>query len=228
MALQILVVDDERVICNMIATYLEKNGRFKVEIAETVEAAKEILHSSPIDVVITDKNMPDPEGGLEGGISLLKYVKSTFPVIEVIMITGYGTIESAIEAMKLGAFDFISKPFSQQAIKDKIDRIAEYKSFLNPDNIFQIYKGLHNDVMDLLEKRSQISGDQCQAMLRSIETRIDHFFKAQKDWERVIIGQREALARIGAYVEQLREIADYEGDAGKLLDAITQEANRRI
>lgn len=102
--IRILVVEDEEIIRMMFQQSFENWG-FKVEVAENGKDALEKCQSSNFHIVITDLNMP-----VMNGMELLKRIKARWPFIEVIVITGFATIESAIEAMKLGAYDFILKP----------------------------------------------------------------------------------------------------------------------
>jgi signal transduction histidine kinase len=97
-------VEDEEIIRLMFQQTFESWG-FKVDVAENGKDALEMCHQKKYQIVVTDLNMP-----VMDGMELLKRLKSKWPNIEVIVITGYATIESAIEAMKLGAYDFILKP----------------------------------------------------------------------------------------------------------------------
>ena len=101
---KILVVEDEEIIRLMFQQTFESWG-FKVDVAENGKDALEMCHQKKYQIVVTDLNMP-----VMDGMELLKRLKSKWPNIEVMVITGYATIESAIEAMKLGAYDFILKP----------------------------------------------------------------------------------------------------------------------
>lgn len=100
----ILLVEDEEIIRLMFQQTFESWG-FKVDVAENGKDALEMCHQKKYQIVVTDLNMP-----VMDGMELLKRLKSKWPNIEVMVITGYATIESAIEAMKLGAYDFILKP----------------------------------------------------------------------------------------------------------------------
>ena len=100
----ILLVEDEEIIRLMFQQTFESWG-FKVDVADNGKDALEMCHQKKYQIVVTDLNMP-----VMDGMELLKRLKSKWPNIEVMVITGYATIESAIEAMKLGAYDFILKP----------------------------------------------------------------------------------------------------------------------
>jgi len=107
---KILVVDDETLVRDVIAGYLAKVG-FNVDRCSTVEEALSALEKEEYAIVVTDKNMLVNEDDEEGGMLLLAHIKKHFPNTEVIMVTGYATVETAIQAMRMGAFDYVVKPF---------------------------------------------------------------------------------------------------------------------
>src|SRR5688500_8205403 len=103
----VLVVDDEANILEALQKVLSKEG-FEVLTAGNGRQALEILRRQPVRVMITDLRMP----GMTGD-DLLKAAKAITPEVEIIVMTAYGTIENAVEAMKLGAYDFVSKPLKR-------------------------------------------------------------------------------------------------------------------
>src|SRR5437867_626663 len=102
---QVLVVDDEEVLRQAIVEALELDG-FDVHAAATAEEALETLSQNVYDVLITDHNLPG-----KPGVELLEETLGRFPETIVIVITGYGTIETAVQAIKKGAYDYVKKPF---------------------------------------------------------------------------------------------------------------------
>ena len=121
MKAKILVVDDDPQICDFLTTFLEKNG-YETDTADSAQSAISRLQTRKYDIILTDKNMPGGSGDTEAGMVLLKYVKKNVPASEVIMITGFATIETAIEAMKEGAYDFIPKPFEPDQLRIVVNR----------------------------------------------------------------------------------------------------------
>ncbi len=101
----ILVVDDEAPLREGISSYLSQEG-FEIQQASTGEEALSLLKETPFDILITDMKLP----GIDGN-TVLQEALSIYPDLIGIIITGYGTVESAVRAMKSGAFDYISKPF---------------------------------------------------------------------------------------------------------------------
>jgi DNA-binding NtrC family response regulator len=101
---KVLLVDDEKDFIEMLSLRLEEVGE-KITVAYSGQEALDALEKDDIDVVILDIKMP----GMDG-IEVLREIKKKFPMVEVIMLTGHGSTETAVEGMKLGAFDYLMKP----------------------------------------------------------------------------------------------------------------------
>lgn len=110
----ILLVDDEKDFVEILAMRFEAEGD-KVIPAYDGQMCLDILEDEPIDVVILDIKMP----GMDG-IHTLRKIKIIHPLVEVILLTGHGTTETAIEGMKLGAFDYLLKPADFDELKEKL------------------------------------------------------------------------------------------------------------
>ena len=107
---RILVVDDEEGLRDFVAEVLEEEGHSTVR-AEDGQTAAASLAKANFDLMITDLRMP---GALDG-MALLRKARAEQPDMEVIVLTAYGTVETAVEAMKLGAFDYLTKPIGSPA-----------------------------------------------------------------------------------------------------------------
>ena len=112
---KVLIVDDERDFVQMFSLRLQSQGE-KVSSAYSGKEALEVLARVPIDVVILDIRMP-----VMDGIDTLKQIKITYPLVEVILLTGHGSKQTAVEGMKLGAFDYLLKPADFDALTMKLD-----------------------------------------------------------------------------------------------------------
>ncbi|MGB3092371.1 MAG: sigma-54 dependent transcriptional regulator [Candidatus Zixiibacteriota bacterium] len=121
---RILVVDDEEIVLKSCRKILEGGGH-EVLTVLSGQGAFDILEKEPIDIVITDIKMP----GIDG-IQVLERVKEKYPDIAVIMITGYSTVQSAVQAMKLGAFEYIPKPFTPDEVLIVVEKALEKKSLI--------------------------------------------------------------------------------------------------
>ncbi len=113
---RILLVDDEKDFVEMLMLRLEEIGEKVVPAYSGLEGLEK-LNQMEFDVVILDIKMP----GMDG-IETLREIKKRYPLVEVIMLTGHGTIESAVEGMKLGAFDFLFKPADFDDLTDKVNK----------------------------------------------------------------------------------------------------------
>ncbi len=120
----VLLVDDEKSVRSTLSVFLQKSG-YKVAEAANGEDATEKLKQRSYDLVITDLKMK-PMGGLE----VLQVVKKINPLTEVVVMTAYGTVESGVEAMKLGAYDYIQKPFDKDEFLIVVSKALERKELL--------------------------------------------------------------------------------------------------
>lgn len=118
---KILFIDDDRQILTIVEQYLGRFG-FNIITESSGLQAIEMVRNDFFAIVITDLIMPEI-----GGMEVLKKIKASSPETEVIVASGYGTIETAIEAMKLGSYDFLQKPFNFDRFRILIERIIEKK-----------------------------------------------------------------------------------------------------
>lgn len=159
---KILIVDDEESIREFLEIMLRKEG-YEVMVAEDGEAAKDVLSKKSFDMVISDLQMPKVNG-----LELLKSVRADYPDTVFLMITAFGTTESAVEAMKLGAYDYITKPFKIDEVRLNIANALRSKNLeienkvlkkeLNKEYSFQSLVGnsdsMHR-IFDLIKRVSQ-------------------------------------------------------------------------
>jgi two-component system response regulator PilR (NtrC family) len=125
---RILIVDDEKGMREFLSIMLKKEG-YDCAAYSSGEAALEHFKSSPSGLAIVDLKMP----GM-GGLKLLKELKELNPEVSVIVVTAYASVDSAVEAMKLGAYDYFTKPFNVEDIKVHIKRALDWKK-LEKENI---------------------------------------------------------------------------------------------
>lgn len=122
MAAKILLVDDEKEFVETLAERLAARD-FEVSTALDGDEGIKRLREREIDVVILDVLMPGKDG-----IQTLQEIKQIKPILEVIMLTGHGTIETAIQGMRLGAYDYLMKPTDMAELVDKINKAAGRKA----------------------------------------------------------------------------------------------------
>ena len=150
---EVLFVDDDRRILSVVEEYLSCQG-YRVTVDDSGPKAFESVKNKDFDVVFTDLKMP----GLSG-LELLSAIKEQHSETEVVVVTGYGTVESAVDALKLGSYDYLQKPIKLEQLKKLIDGIMEKKK-LQEENI-SLKKRLkeryrHDDLVGVSLKMQQI------------------------------------------------------------------------
>ncbi|HUT53032.1 MAG TPA: response regulator [bacterium] len=119
--IRLLMVDDEEIFLSSTRTLLERRG-LTVSTAGSGTDALQVLDERPIDVVVLDVRMP----GMDG-VETLRKIKQRHPLVEVIMLTGHATVDSAVEGLKLGAFDYLMKPWDLPDFLDKVEQARRKK-----------------------------------------------------------------------------------------------------
>src|SRR5215470_273051 len=114
----VLIVDDEQSVRETCATVASQSGMNPIAVA-TAEEAFEVLEHSDVDILLTDLKLPRTTG-----VELLKLVRDLHPEIAVVVLTQYGTIDSAVEVTRLGAMDYVTKPFRIEELRSRLDRVA--------------------------------------------------------------------------------------------------------
>jgi DNA-binding NtrC family response regulator len=139
--MRLLVVDDKANMRELLEEAFQEQG-FDVTTAANGEDAIAAIQEQPFDVVITDFNMPG-----KSGIDVLRASKAHSPDTEVIIVTAYGTIQTAVEAMRLGAHDFITKPFKLSEIERKVQRIVAKH---HPQPAAQAHTWIHPSIQHMV------------------------------------------------------------------------------
>ena len=127
----ILVIDDEATQRDVLTGYLKKKG-YKIFSASSGREGIEIAGRNPVDIILSDFKMPDLNG-----IEVLEQVKKINPEISFVIVTAYGTVENAVKAMRLGAFDYISKPVDLDELDLMIERIIEHKNLKSENQLLK-------------------------------------------------------------------------------------------
>lgn len=127
----ILIIDDEATQRDLLKGYLIKKG-YTVYSASSGKEGIEIAGKDPVDIILSDFKMPDLSG-----LDVLEQVKKINPEISFVIVTAYGTVENAVKAMRLGAFDYISKPVDLDELELMIDRIIEHKNLISENQLLK-------------------------------------------------------------------------------------------
>jgi len=118
--LNLMIVDDERAIREVCRDVAQTLG-FHTSIADSAEHAYRVLESNAIDVVLLDLKLPGA-----GGLEALHQIRERRPDVVIIVVTGYGTLQSAVQAMKNGAYDYVTKPFSMEELRLLLERVSSH------------------------------------------------------------------------------------------------------
>ena len=121
---RILIVDDEEGLRRLLVRVLAKGGHEAIAVASGAEALRQVA-AEPFDLVITDIKMPEMDG-----LELLRQLKEYDPALPVIVMTAYGTVESAVEALRAGAYDYLAKPFEIDELKLTVAKALERERLL--------------------------------------------------------------------------------------------------
>ncbi len=117
--MRVLVVDDERIVCSGVEKILARRGHTVEQALSVADAVKAIERDPAFDMILADLMMPQA-----GGLDLVSAVKNRWPGIPVIIMTGYASIGSAIEATRAGAAGYLPKPFTPEELESTIERVT--------------------------------------------------------------------------------------------------------
>ncbi len=141
---RVLVIDDEWNIRDILSNVLQAEG-FEVETADDGSVGIEKINENPYDIVITDLKMPKVSG-----MEVLRHIQSLNSSTLGIIATGYGSIESAVEALRTGAYDYITKPFHLDEIKSRVNKAREYQSVMSENKTLRKQLRSSNQIENLI------------------------------------------------------------------------------
>jgi DNA-binding NtrC family response regulator len=195
---KILIVDDERGMLSLLDKVLSKEGYY-IKTATDADSAFSLIKSEEFDLIVTDIDMPKKDG-----IELLKEIRNFSESINVIMITAYATVESAINAMKLGAYDYITKPFQIDEIKMVIKKALErerliienkyLRNELKTGRDFQGVKGKSPAIQRAFELANSVAASNANVLIegesgtgKELIARFIHYSSARSDKPFVVL-----------------------------------------
>jgi len=140
---KVLVIDDEKIVLDSVKKILSGEN-FDVEGSLSSKKGLDLAISKDYDIVLVDIRMPEI-----GGMRVLRDIKRAKPYLPVMIITGYATVQSAVQAMKLGAVDYIEKPFTPEQLVDAVKSALEVTATMEPEEQKIIHK---QEVIKVLER----------------------------------------------------------------------------
>ncbi len=164
---RILIVDDEPKIRDLMSGILEEEGHFTMR-AGSVDEALQWLDTSVVDLVLTDLSMPE-----RTGIDLVRQLRETFPNIPSVIITGYASTDTAIEALRLGVSDYLKKPFHLDALKNVVRKVIGQRERTAATEAWQRNVDAENERIPSEEARLRSEVEAASRALEGAERRIE-------------------------------------------------------
>jgi DNA-binding NtrC family response regulator len=140
---RVLVIDDERIVLDSVTKILKEED-LHVDVDQSGRHGLECALQKDYDIVLTDLRMPDI-----GGMRVLRDIKRSKPSVPVVMITGFGSVQSAVQAMKLGAAEYLEKPFTPEDLVKVIQKALHLAETTPPEDQRLIHK---EEILKVLEK----------------------------------------------------------------------------
>lgn len=217
--MDILIIEDEENLLKAIEITLKKEDN-SVYLSKNKSEALEILKEKKIDLCFLDYKLPD-----SNGMEILKEIKELYPETEVILMTAYGTIEMAVEAMKNGAIDFIQKPFSPEDLKLRLD-IFENSKFLSRKEKFEEIITENKEMIKILEEAKKVSTTKATVLIRGEsgtgKELLAHFIHKNSERKKMPL----VKVNCGILNENLLESEIFGHEKGSFTGAIKQKKGR--
>lgn len=146
---KVLIVDDEPDICKLLAITLQRMG-LDCEVAYTLQSAIEAINAQQFSLILSDMRLPDGEG-----FSLVKFIQKHQPQVPIAIITAFGNVEGAVNTLKAGAFDYVSKPINVAQLKDLVNTALTMNKIL-PGRVSK-HRALIGDSAAMIELNQNIN-----------------------------------------------------------------------
>ncbi len=168
--IRLAVIDDEPIVCQRLRQIFRKKA-FEMETFGAAEPALQRAAENPFQVVLLDIRLPDRDG-----LEVLKQITKDFPGTQVILITGYATLDQAVEAVKKGAFYYLAKPFTPDQVSAIVERAVEHRALssenqrlreeLSQRSHFKEIIGISSQLKDLLQAIDKVSRIDCNVLIQ--------------------------------------------------------------
>ncbi|CAB5165550.1 hypothetical protein D3OALGB2SA_5726 [Olavius algarvensis associated proteobacterium Delta 3] len=214
----ILVVDDNVEVRLLIEKMLARNG-FDVQTASDVPSASRLVRSHPFDTVITDFVMPDVDG-----LDLLKIIRDRYPNLPVILMTGYATAEAATQALRLDAYDFLTKPIVYQELMSTVQRAVRAKRLSDEKSRIEQENQAYREKLErLVEERTSRLRESEQKYRRLFDNVYDIFFQADPEGNVILVSP--SVEQILGYTQEEitgHNLKEFSADSTTVTDTLRE------
>ncbi|MBN1383323.1 MAG: response regulator [Elusimicrobia bacterium] len=197
---RILVIDDEKPILEFCRKILRKNG-YDVEIAEGGEEGLKKVKDDTFDLIILDWHMPNVNG-----IEVLRNVKKDYPKVEVIMMTAYGTIASAVEAMKAGAYDYLVKPFEITDLISVVQRCLEKRRLKEEVEKLKEMVSVHTTIRNMIVTLNHEMNQPLTVLQSTIQLMMERTIKGERPNQEAMKKAEKQCKRLSEILQKISKI----------------------
>jgi len=203
-----LVVDDDRAVRHALARVIEGHGLATVEAASGAEALAVLQREGEIPLCISDVHMAEMDG-----VTFLREALQLFPDMAIIMLTGVADVTTAVECLKLGALDYISKPVMMEEVRARVDKALEKRQLVLQNRFYQ--KNLETRVRELDRRNKQSLINGVQTLVHALEAKDAYTSGHSSRVSRYAVKTAVQLGYVGELMEQIRLGAELH-DIGKI------------
>ncbi|WP_213318702.1 sigma-54-dependent transcriptional regulator [Chlamydiifrater volucris] len=225
----ILIVDDEPILRDFLQELLSSRG-YVITTATNTKEARSFIRKNTFDLIISDMNMPDGSG-----LDVLAEAQKSAPETPVLVITAFGTIENAVEAIQKGAFNYLTKPFSSEALMAYIDKAKEHKVILSQNSFFKSQASENSDYPLIAE--SEEMQNLLQQAKKVAQTKANVFIHGESGCGKEVVSQfihNNSLRAQGPYIkvncaaipDTLMESEFFGHEKGAFTGAATKKSGR--
>jgi DNA-binding NtrC family response regulator len=158
-------------------------------------------------------------------MALLQWARQNRPDMATIVMTGYATSDSAIEALREGAVDYLLKPLDRSSLHRRVDRVIEFRKFVNSNGVLGLYM---NVMRGVLETTADERTSETEEKLNQVRDRLDQLFRTMRMMEQTLIEQRQQLAEIASCAEEAHDRCPATESGRPVLAHIASLASRRL
>lgn len=209
----ILVVDDDRVVLEYIKEHLADEG-YTISTSDTGVKAVKCLKERVYNLLLVDKNLPDING-----LAIIKMCRDVSPDTEAILMTAHASLDSAIEAIELGAYDYVLKPFEPDALKEKVRRAMDHQRVKYENKV----------LVEFLKKANEELEAAKRLLEEQVRKRTEDLSTANEDLKKLVKIKEDIFSTVVQELKSLKKrLKTYSGQDGALLSESLRREEDKI